>query len=637
MANNSRKGIRRILNITLCFAFVIAIWLPLAASFLGLSTGAGLTENRTPAPMPDLDLDFSRLAAFPQQFERYYNDNFGLRSTLVQCLNTFRSHIEGVTIAGNVLVGRDGWLYYTAENNIEDYRGLIRISEEQLRRMASNLEERRRWLAAFGCRYLLVIVPTKWEIYPEHMPANINRVSKVSRFDQIVSYLRQNSKAEFIELRTPLLEVKAKDSRLLYHPIDTHWNQLGAFIAVREINKKLSEWYPQIKIGSLDDYSVEETTSTFGNLAEMMGLRNLERTDYILHSIEPRPEMDVEILDSVNIPKSLYLQPRGVSLPTAVFSHDSSGDILRGFLSYSFKRCFTVGEHMLDPEIIEQEHPDIVIEEIGQRTLAKRFLRNSTGIAGSFSSSEGKSSTIHYPPGIKSLSFTTRALGSHAGRQFILLRINGKEAGRWEISDTPQRISLYVGPFTTPDHATVLDFGYERLDAAPVQYKGFTLPFRVWVENGGEDPNRCSVGVNDTTLPRNKGYNAYFLDQAGATRDRGVTFNTSWSEAESRKFDLFLRKARRRSGYLLLVTRYFAGRHLTESTANSLHRLGCEADLRKHTSWNHIALVDLSNGRLIEEKFGPGKQVLDIGGFDDATGFRISDIKTEPEPQPPPE
>ncbi len=635
MSDQRGAIIRRILNIALSLSFIAAIWLPLTVLLIGLSTGAPLHENRNLAPMPGVPADVESLAAFPALFEAYYNDNFGMRKLLVRCLNSIRSRIPGVVVAGNVLVGDHGWFFNTQDKNIEDYRGLIRLSDRQLATIRDNLEERRRWMAAFGCRYLLVIAPSKWEIYPEYVPGNINRVNEISRLDQITDYLENNSKIYFISLREPLLEVKKK--RLVYFKTDTHWNQYGAFIAVQEINKKLSELYPSVRVESVNHYEIEKQTSTIGNLASMMGLTDLEHS-VSMNRKELRQPLREVVQDWLQLDNTLYSTAGDESnLPTAVFFHDSSGDKLRDLLPYSFSRCLFVWHYLPDAATIERIRPDIVIEEIGQRSMVPRLTKNPTGITGSFSSSSGKSVEVHYPPEVESLEFDARATKSLGNEQFIHLEINGKPFGYWTLTQKEQSYEVRIDKFTNPDDATILKFFYGYRPRHAVMFEGRSLPFHLKAETGGRNPNHCIVGINGLMMEREKGYNVYFLDASDPLFAEYQNFNTSWFEKAGREFSRYLRKTSRRKGFAVLVSRYFAGRRLTHGALLQMRRLGLKADLRKHPSWNHIALIDLSTGKPIDEKFGPGKQTLEIGKFDGEAGFFISNIKIEPELSPPPD
>lgn len=628
--------IKKIYNTALSLSFLAAIWLPMAASFFGFSEGVPLEEKRDLAPLPALPTDLKAMADFPPKFESFLNDNFGMRRVLVRSLNKLRSTIPGVVVAGKVLVGEEGWLYYADENNIDDYRGLVRLSEEQLAEMRDNLEERRRWLAAFGCRYLLIISPTKWEIYPENIPGNINRVSESSQLDQITDYLRENSEIDFINLKKPLLE--GKKHRLVYYKTDTHWNQYGAFIAVRETHKKLSQWYSAVSVESEDQYQIEKRTSVNGNLATMMALVDMEHTVYTLSRKQSQQTLIESSLDWIRVPNTLYSKANDNSnLPAAVFFHDSSGDKLRDFLPYSFSRCLFVWHDVPDPLIIESTLPDIVIEEIGQRTLAKRLAHNPEGISGSFSSISANSTEIHYPPGVKSINFSAKATKSSRAEQFIRLEVNGRQAESWGISPRKRNFNANINAFTSADVTTILRFSYGYLPRQATKFNDHVLPFHLKVETGGRNPNHCIVGINGLMMPREKGYNVYFLDASKPVFAEHRNFNTSWSMDESKKLNRFLRTTARRRGYMLLVSRFLAGRKLTHGAFKQMNRLGLEADLRNHPSWNHIALIDLSIGKPIVEKFGPGRQTLEIGTFSDKAGFFISDLRIEPKPSPPPD
>jgi alginate O-acetyltransferase complex protein AlgJ len=56
-------------------------------------------------------------------------------------------------------------------------------------------------------------------------------------------------------------------------------------------------------------------------------------------------------------------------LPRAVVFRDSFASALIPFLSEHFSRAVYLWQNDFDPDVIEQEHPDVVIQEIVSRHL----------------------------------------------------------------------------------------------------------------------------------------------------------------------------------------------------------------------------------------------------------------------------
>ena len=104
--------------------------------------------------------------------------------------------------------------------------------------MARALEERGTGSSAEGIHYLVLLAPDKHTIYPEYIPGRYEHVSPATRFDQFYDYLRQHTRLDLVDLRTPLR--RAKSHERLYLRRDTHWNDRGAFIGYQTIIAALS-------------------------------------------------------------------------------------------------------------------------------------------------------------------------------------------------------------------------------------------------------------------------------------------------------------------------------------------------------------------------------------------------------------
>ena len=77
-------------------------------------TGAVNTENRVLAAKPVLHQEDGSLNRdYPTEFDAWFSDSFGLRTQLVTAYSKLSGSIFGVSAEKDVIIGKDGWLYYT--------------------------------------------------------------------------------------------------------------------------------------------------------------------------------------------------------------------------------------------------------------------------------------------------------------------------------------------------------------------------------------------------------------------------------------------------------------------------------------------------------------------------------------------
>ena len=358
----------RVGNVLLVVLFLSAISLPMGLKVLGIET-ASMEENRVKAARPTLKFEKTALAEYPSQFEAYFNDSFGMRDKLIRWNNLVKVRSLGVSSSQQVLIGRKGWLYYTADGSLEDYRRNKPFTNENLEDWRLALEAKRDYLAARGIRYLVVVAPNKHTIYPEFVPRTITQIHKESRLDQLSAYLRSRSNVPVLDLREPLL--RSKDANRLYFRRDTHWNGRGAFIGYQSIIAALEPWFPNI--GRMPASSFRELPSRRANpdLALLLGLGGVLTEGDI--QMDPQPYHKATWLIPDAPPGK---QPPWASecrsnpdLPRAVAFGDSFFGPMFGLMAEHFSRFVLVWNSPLDEAIIDREKPQVVIEEFVERKL----------------------------------------------------------------------------------------------------------------------------------------------------------------------------------------------------------------------------------------------------------------------------
>ena len=347
--------------------FLATLCAPLIGMWLRLDRDVPSAENRVLAEWPQLRWDAASLRALPEQLTRYFEDHFAFRQRLVRWQAVIRMRVLGVSPSNAVIRGRDGWLFYADDGALQDYASAPPLTDAELEHWRSTLQDISDWLRVRGIAYLFVISPDKHAIYQEYMPRTIRRAA-VSRIDQLVSYLGQHSTVRVLDLRPALLAAKAGER--IYHRTDTHWNARGAFVAYRHIVDALAQDVPALRPPERSAFEPAAVRSAGLDLAGMLGLTEvLDEDDLIL--VRRRPGT-ARIIEPPH-PNPRLMHPRIVTEapnggPRAVVFMDSFGAGLVPFLSEDFSRVVYLWQTNLDPQVVLQEQPQVVIQEwVGRR------------------------------------------------------------------------------------------------------------------------------------------------------------------------------------------------------------------------------------------------------------------------------
>ena len=349
--------------------FVIAISLPLAANLAGVDGADPAAENRELAPFPRVDATWASIAAFPANLGLWFDDHFGFRSVLVQWYGESRLFVLGVSPSAAVVKGRDGWFFYGEDKAIEDYALVEPLTPDALANWRAAVVRAGDWLRTRGIAYVFTIAPDKHAIYGEEMTSTLARVGDVSRTDQLFTALQDTALS--VDVRASLFEAKGRER--IYQLTDTHWNDRGALVAYQRIIGAVRSRVPATPPAwTREDFEPAERLIPGLDLAGMMGLmRVLRETDLTLVPRRPRRARVIEPAGAEPTAEEgrLVTEIDDPSLPRAVIFRDSFVSRLVPFLSEHFSRAVYLWQNDFDAHAVEQEHPDIVIQEIVGRHL----------------------------------------------------------------------------------------------------------------------------------------------------------------------------------------------------------------------------------------------------------------------------
>jgi len=356
-----------ILSLTL---LLLPLALPQSLVLLGVSEGPATTENRLKTPPPKLSLATENFRLFAKQLVSGYIEKFPFRDRMIRTANVIKMAVFKESPLDSVLLGRDGWLFYPREMDLEDWLGLGHYPPEELAHMVALMQERQAWLAARGADMLVVIAPNKATIYGEFLPPHLHKLNPTTRLDQLSEAMAQSG-IPFLDLRKPLNE--AKTVRRTYWKTDTHWNGWGAFTGSAAIVDALRQRFPALPPLREEDYRLTESDTPGGDLAEKLFLEDTMREQALnmipLAPDRAKPAEGKGYKDPAEIKsRAMVIRETGdATLPKAVFFRDSFSTAAIPFLAERFQRSVFLWEHRFQPHIVEAEKPDVVIFEAVER------------------------------------------------------------------------------------------------------------------------------------------------------------------------------------------------------------------------------------------------------------------------------
>ena len=384
----------RLTQIIVTVSFLVMLAAPHVVEFAVGRASTASAEKRAIAKRPDSHLILESFSDYAGQFEKYYNDSFGLRDSLIRWNNLLRMWIFDESPVRGVRLGREGWLFYANEWALEDYENVMPYKPEELASIRKIVEERRAWLEQRGIRFFVMVAPDKHTIYGEYLPPAIHKIGKQSRVDQVVKDLESNPGIEFIDPLEALF--RAKPNQRLYHRTDTHWNDYGAFVGYSELMERIALYFPNVRKLSLDDYTVSVSEEEGGDLAGMLSLSDRIKEErialvprFIPRAVDgARPYPDP--VDTAEYPgrNMVVKETRDPRLPKALVFRDSFSWPLIPFLAESFQSVVFVWTFDFLPDLIEREKPDLVILECVGRYINALARENPAEVEADFSLTE---------------------------------------------------------------------------------------------------------------------------------------------------------------------------------------------------------------------------------------------------------
>lgn len=350
--------------------FVCCLCIPLINMFFRIVPDDPATDFRVLADYPAYG---TKIKNFPQKFQEYFYDNFAFRNKLIGLNSDIHYFLLKTSISDRVIIGKQGWLYLTDQGIMDDFHGKIKINDSDLKNACDffvNLDKYIERQSKGQTKFIVVVCPNPQTIYPEYLPEHEKYTfGNASRLDQYIDYFKQNNGIKLLDIRPALLKAKENSQEWLYYSNDSHWNNLGAEVAFRELINRINELGIPVQI---PHYTISSVTPWSGDLTRVISAKSVPKSS--LHNFVFN---DVSVQAHSGWNGSSYKQTSTISneLSIVIFG-DSYSINLRTLVGGTFSQSYFEGQSLSGEEILEKVNealltykPDIIVLEFVERLL----------------------------------------------------------------------------------------------------------------------------------------------------------------------------------------------------------------------------------------------------------------------------
>ena len=321
------------------------------------------SEKRQLAEMPSFkDEEGNFNQNWSAEFQAYVSDHFGFRKNLVSLDSHLKADLLHVSAEDDVIIGKDGWLFYTP--TVNDFIGWATVSELGIQNIRHNLEMMQEFTESRGSQFVLAVVPNKNSIYAEYMPDNYYHNNFCNNNYHNLHSALETSQVNYVYLRSYFYDNAKYDMmpEPFYHKLDTHWNNAGALIGYRAIMDSTGLDY-----NSYSDAESHIEQNWKGDLQNMLFPDSDVLDNNYIYNIDFNYTYQGRYRDSDDITINT-LNPSGTG--SLLMFRDSFGAAVIPYFSQNFQTAQYSRARPNPLYNLENTDFDIVILEIVERNIA---------------------------------------------------------------------------------------------------------------------------------------------------------------------------------------------------------------------------------------------------------------------------
>ena len=220
--------------------FLFFLYAPTILFFFFKDNSSINNENRNLSSKPELS--FKNILNYPKQYDDYYNDNLPFRNNIINNLRNLHFILFKESIDDRVVIGKneknETWLFYDSIIDHDDLScidGRREVDNDLIDELSNKMKEQTKKLKDKGIDLYYIVGPNKSTIYSNYLPKSI--VVKDDYFSKVNDILK-NKDVNNLYYSIDLLKDSSKEYET-YYRTDTHWNQYGSYIYLKEILKEI--------------------------------------------------------------------------------------------------------------------------------------------------------------------------------------------------------------------------------------------------------------------------------------------------------------------------------------------------------------------------------------------------------------
>jgi hypothetical protein len=181
------------------------------------------------------------VAALNSHFQDWMDNSLFFRNWIIRNVNyAYWQYLDLSSYPEDVIVGKEGWLF-GGGMIFSEFSGKMKFSPEGIGRWIEVMEARRKWLASQGSHFYLILVPTRYYIYPDLLPFWVKKGGQTA-IDQVKERLKSGGIRYYDGYERLQRE---KDSHQVYTLYDIHWTDSGAWFAFEDVANDIKNIFPE--------------------------------------------------------------------------------------------------------------------------------------------------------------------------------------------------------------------------------------------------------------------------------------------------------------------------------------------------------------------------------------------------------
>lgn len=267
-----------------------------------------------------------------------------------------------------VILGQSNWLFYNLNPIMDIYQKKDIVNNDYFDILSTEIIKLDEIANKKGIKIIYLIAPEKQEVYEEYMPTFKIENKNLNLSEEIVKNVKEKTGINIIYPRN-LFKNRKKDFRI-YKKYDSHWNKIGAYLALAEVYKNLNLKLPEIetlRIGTIEECG-RIAEDVIPENRDLMILANMDYRNY------PKAYEYEIYYDGIKNDENKNILNKKICIIGDSFSIDMYTKLVYDFDNKTF--IHGVDELPNNIGLERLDNCDVILYEIVERHLTTHFLSN---------------------------------------------------------------------------------------------------------------------------------------------------------------------------------------------------------------------------------------------------------------------